>query len=275
MTSRIYRAKRLAGTPLIWFGRWRNADASDQERARLELNRYRRVARKAMNANAIDPHFYYRAQLDEASIVVDIGAFRGHVAQEFVDLYGCRVHAFEPNPSFFDDLAQRFADVPAVDTHPYGLGDRDATLVMQELGLGSTVYGDDDGSAPTVEVQIRDVATALDELGLERIDYVKINIEGAEYDLLQRMLETGWVDRSRYLLIQFHEWYDGAHLRRWKLRRALRRTHEQVWNFPWIYELWCAKDRPHPTFSRHERAIIHALVREQNAERAAARSADR
>ena len=30
-------------------------------------------------------------------------------------------------------------------------------------------------------MQIRDVAAALDELGVDRVDYMKINIEGAEF----------------------------------------------------------------------------------------------
>ena len=40
----------------------------------------------------------------------------------------------------------------------------------------------------------------------------------------ERMVESGLVERTRYLVIQFHEWYPRAHLRRWRLRRALRRT---------------------------------------------------
>ena len=80
-----------------------------------------------------------------------------------------------------------------------------------------------DPTVRTTEVQIRDVAAVLDELGHTRIDYMKINIEGAEYDLLERMFETGWAHRVRYFLIQFHEWYgNAAHLRRWRIQRRLR-----------------------------------------------------
>ena len=246
MSFGIYDAKRIMRTPLIWYGRRQNADVSDEERWRLEHHAYRRAVRKALDLNGIDPHFFHRADLDASAIVVDVGAHQGLVAQEFVDLYGCQVYAYEPNPVFYERLERRFSDNPLVHPLPYGLGATDATMVMSQLGLGSTVYGQNDGTVPTVDVQIRDAAVVLDELGYERIDYLKLNIEGAEYDLLDRLIEAGWMHRTRYILIQFHEWYHGAHSRRWRLRRKFRSTHEQIWNFPWIYELWCAKDHPHP-----------------------------
>ncbi|MGI8756743.1 MAG: FkbM family methyltransferase, partial [Acidimicrobiales bacterium] len=235
----IYEAKRTLRWPLIWYGRRKYADTPPEYRRFLEVFSYRRVAVDATNCSLVDPHHNYRADLDSSSIVVDAGAFRGRVAQTFQDLYGCRIYAYEPNPDFYAELAGSFTDNSAVTTFPYGLGASDAVLPMQVLGLGSTVHAKADG-AQTVDVQIRDVATALEELGHERIDYVKINIEGAEYDLLERLLATGWNRRIRYLLIQFHEWYPNAHVRRWRIRRQLRQTHEQVWNRPWMYELWCA-----------------------------------
>jgi FkbM family methyltransferase len=263
----IYEAKRLLRTPLIWYSRRKHADEPDEVKWRLEHNAYRKASFQLMGAQAVDPHYLHRADLDADAVVIDIGAFRGIVAEEFLELYGCRIHAYEPNPQFFDDLDGRFAEEPRVTVHRYGLGGADATLQMEQRGLGSTVYGtNDDATVPTVDVKIRDIAGELDELGLDRLDYVKINIEGAEYDLLERMLDTGWVERTRYLLIQFHEWYPSPHLRRWKIRRRLRATHDQVWNYPWIYELWCSKDQPPPPvphYSEEELVVIRAALREQ------------
>ena len=83
----------------------------------------------------------------------------------------------------------------------------------------------------------------LDELGFDRIDFMKINIEGSEFALIDRLAETGWLARTRYVLVQFHEWYDKAEIRRWKSRRQLKADHEELWGCPWIYELWCHRDQ--------------------------------
>jgi len=265
----IYELKRLLRTPLIWYGRRRHAGVSEDERWRLEHNAYRRVGREVMANNAADPHFFHRADLDASSVVIDVGAFRGIVAKDLFELYGCRIYAFEPSPQFYPDLEQRFTDNPKVTTLPYGLGATDATMSMQLLGLGSTVFGEADPEVPTADVEIRDVADVLDELGHAEIDYMKINIEGAEYDLLERLMATGWHHHVRYFLIQFHEWYGNAHLRRWRIRRRLRTTHEQVWNYPWIYELWCAKDRPHPEAPKFTKEEMAQIRRELKAQREA------
>lgn len=268
----LYQAKRVLRAPAIWYGRRRFADAPPSVRWRLEHVAYRRSSRQAWASIGADPMHLYRADLDASSVVVDVGAYTGEVAADIRDLYGCRVCAFEPAPQFYDQLARRFEDDPQVSTFPYGVGAADATLPLALAGQGSTVHGAPDEGAETVDVQIRDVDAALTDLGVDRIDFLKMNIEGAEYDVLERLFETGWNERIRYLLIQFHEWYPRADRRRWTSRRRLRATHDQVWSYPWVYELWCAKDQPHPPppYTRAEMAQIRRELAEQRAAQAQA-----
>ena len=154
MSFGIYEAKRLLRKPLIWYGRRRHAGASEGEKWRLEHNAYRRVAMKAAGNVSIDPHFFYRADLDSSSIAIDIGAFRGHVAEQLYELYGCRLYAFEPSPQFYPELESRFVDNPKVETRPYGLGSTDATMSMQLIGLGSTVTATRGLSAALMDARI-------------------------------------------------------------------------------------------------------------------------
>ena len=96
---------------------------------------------------------------------------------------------------------------------------------------------------------MRDIPRVLDELGLDRIDLMKINIEGGEYDLLERMAEADLIRRVRYFLIQFHEWYGNANVRRWRIRRQLRASHTEVWNYPWMFELGARRTSPIQSWS--------------------------
>jgi hypothetical protein len=70
---------------------------------------------------------------------------------------------------------------------------------------------------------------------------MKINIEGAEYDLLERLDAASWLHRIGALSIQFHEWHPQAHRRRRRIRQMLRRTHDQVWCYGWVWELWAMR----------------------------------
>ena len=273
----LYQLKRAALMPVIRYRRARTTDVTPAERHLLELSGYSRAIRLLMATKAIDPALLHRADLDADSVAVDVGAYLGDGAAQIHDLYGCRVYAFEPNPNAFEALEARFADIPEVRPVPYGLGARDATVVLDLDGPGSSMHGVITDSTGTAEVPIRDIAAAFEELGIDRVDFMKVNIEGAEYDLFDRFIAEGWLHRTRYLLIQFHEWHHDAYRRRRRIRRALRRSHDLVWDYPWIWELWCSKAEPHPAPPEYDAAtlaeISKALVAEA-AQRNAAASGD-
>ena len=70
---------------------------------------------------------------------------------------------------------------------PYGVGATDCTAVLTRDGPGSSIYGGK-GQFGQVDVEIRDIVGVLEELDLYGIDVLKVNIEGAEYDLLERLV---------------------------------------------------------------------------------------
>lgn len=245
-----YDLKRTVTAPVAAARRRRSGDVPEAANGMLELQGHSKAARELAALKAIDPDYLHRADLNGDSVVVDVGAYRGDGAAQIHALYGCRVYAFEPNPAAFEAMQERFADVDRVMPVPYGLGGADATLSLDLAGPGSSLHGlreeDRSPSATTVEVQVRDVVDAFGDLGLDHIDFLKVNIEGAEFDLFDRAIEAGIVPNVRYLLIQFHEWHPRSHRRRRRIRRSLRQTHDLVWDHPWIFELWCARSHPHP-----------------------------
>ncbi len=170
-------------------------------------------------------------------MVFDVGAFRGEWSAGIARRYGSRVYAFEPDPTSFPDLLARLGGDSRVAAFEYGLGGAERTADLALAGLGSSLFGSEAplGVRP---VTIRDDVAVLDELGLDRIDLLKINIEGGEYELLERLIAAQWLPRVRLLMVQFHEWHPGAYRRRRAIRRALRRSHREVWCYRWIWELW-------------------------------------
>jgi len=79
-------------------------------------------------------------------------------------------------------------------------------------------------------------------LSLESVDLIKINIEGGEYDLVPRMIESGIVNKCKIIRIQFHDWIPGAFAMRKKIVKELSKTHEVEWSFPLVWESWIRKD---------------------------------
>ena len=67
---------------------------------------------------------------------------------------------------------------------------------------------------------------------------MKINIEGGEYAVLERMMETGIIGKCGELQIQFHEWYPEARALREKIVKSLSLSHYRTWNYPFVWENW-------------------------------------
>ncbi|MEM7139515.1 MAG: FkbM family methyltransferase [Actinomycetota bacterium] len=175
--------------------------------------------------------------LDDASVVWDVGGHVGEWCAPMAQRYGCRVEVFEPSPVALETLERVAAEHERVRLHPFGVAAVDTTMQIAHKGPGSSLYDtSDEWDKATVEV--RDVVSVLDELGDDRIDLIKMNIEGGEYDVLERLLAAGRLVDGEHYVIQYHEWLPKAYWRRWRIRRGMRRTHRLVWDYPFVWEYW-------------------------------------
>jgi len=237
MTSiSLYRVKKLVLTPRTAYLR-RTAKVDEDRREILELHYYRKPLAEFTTASVRNPDILVDVDIDRDSLVLDVGAFRGEWSEKIWDRYQPTIHGFEPAPGAYRRMQAKFSGNEKVHTHNFGLGGADMTASLALKGPGSSIY-DEPGEFGSVEVRIRDVIDVLEELGVDEIDLLKVNIEGGEYALLDRLDETGWLPRIRLVLIQFHEWHPKAYRHRRRNRRALQRQHEEVWGYPWVWEYW-------------------------------------
>jgi FkbM family methyltransferase len=173
--------------------------------------------------------------LSADSTVLDVGGYEGQWTSDIVAMYGCRVHVFEPIPEFAEQIERRFARNPLVTVHPVGLSVRDGTSVATVAGDASSHLRP--GDHP-VEIQLRAAESMIEELGLEQIDLVKINIEGAEYDLLDHLVAVGLMSRIRDLQVQFHTFVPNAVERMHAVRKSLDATHHPTYQYDFLWENW-------------------------------------
>ncbi|BCX12979.1 MAG: hypothetical protein KatS3mg067_1917 [Thermosynechococcus sp.] len=175
------------------------------------------------------------------STVVDIGGYLGDFADAIHSRYGCRVLVFEPVEEYYRQCLERFAANPKIEIHNYGLGAQDANRPIEIKGDGSSFIGELSTPQPQRLAQLRRVDKALEALGVHNVDLMKINIEGGEYDLLDTLITTGWVNHVRFLQIQFHHFVPNANERRRAIREKLSATHVEMWNYEFVWESWVAK----------------------------------
>lgn len=101
-----------------------------------------------------------------------------------------------------------------------------------------------------VKSYVKDIKEFVDENNIEKIDLIKINIEGAEYNLLDRIINSGLINKIDNLQIQFHKIYKGylywqpfyvipsVKKRRRAMQKRLEKTHHLTYNYSFTWENW-------------------------------------
>jgi len=147
-------------------------------------------------------------KLNRPPVVLDVGAHCGTFAL-FAKLTIHRdavVHCFEPYPPHVELLTKNLAAFPGVTVHGFGLGSADATadlLLDPKWGVGhSTIPALVPSPVGRVPVTIRDAAAVWDDLGLTEVDVLKLDAEGAEADILDRLDPR--LERVRAVLVEYH-----------------------------------------------------------------------
>lgn len=62
--------------------------------------------------------------LDENSLVLDVGGYKGEFASAMTRKYNCFIHTFEPIPDFYRIIKEKFASNNKVIAHCFVLGGR-------------------------------------------------------------------------------------------------------------------------------------------------------
>lgn len=163
----------------------------------------------------LDETFLKTLELPPGSVVVDCGASIGDTIEVFLEK-GAVVHAFEPNPAAVAHLKERFADAKDLTLYQKAVSDKNATasfFLHEDLGPetlktanGSSLLdfkGNVDTAAP-VEVETIDLAEFLQSLDT-KVTVLKIDIEGAELEVVNRLLDTGAYDVAEQILVETHE----------------------------------------------------------------------
>jgi FkbM family methyltransferase len=174
-------------------------------------------------------------KLSRTSVVFDLGGYLGDWAQAIEDKFGCRAYVFEPVVRFADKIRERFAGNDHIHIHAYGLGDKDEHLDITVANESSSVFTQ--GEARET-IQIKDICEEMRALGIDRVDLMKINIEGSEYPLLDRLVQNGEIRKIEELQIQFHLFVPNARRRYREIAQKLTVTHELTWRYPFVWENW-------------------------------------
>jgi FkbM family methyltransferase len=162
-----------------------------------------------MRIDRVRGHTFVGDWIDTRSTVIDLGANQGVFSKEMNDRYGCNIVCVEANPA----LAARLHGRPYLRCSNYAIASQAGTLefgIDEENPEASSLTRTASGSVQTVRVRGVPFADFLLEHGIGNIDLLKIDIEGAELDLLLESDEAV-LSRVVQITVEFHIFLCEAH----------------------------------------------------------------
>ena len=159
----------------------------------------------------------YELQDGREWFVVDVGMNVGYAALYFAGILGWETVAFEPFSNTFDIAVQNIERNELSDrihTNKAGVGGKDETISVSfdaDARSTNSVFGnlqhDRSGREMPTQIHLVDAAVAVRE-ALEtagnRPLLIKLDCEGSEYDIVDRLVETQLLDQVEAYIIEYH-----------------------------------------------------------------------
>ena len=146
-------------------------------------------------------------------LIIDCGAYVGYspifFAQEYPD---AEVLAVEANPDNYALLEKNVAAFPTIKPIHAAIFTNEGFVELEDPADEAWAYrikstnssSPNDNSSKTNRVRATTIQHLLSESGRQQIDLIKLDIEGAEFDLFESG-DLGWLEHTRVLLIECHD----------------------------------------------------------------------
>lgn len=151
--------------------------------------------------------------LKAGDVFVDCGANLGQEI-DFFNGSGIIFDSYEPHPYFYNKIIKRFGDNPNVTINNLAVWINDETLnfffkkPVAEWGDnhrsgGASLVRKTNHRGEMTSVKCIDIVDIINKH--EKIKILKIDIEGAEYKVIKRLIDTGLINKPEFIFFEDHE----------------------------------------------------------------------
>lgn len=189
-------------------------------------------------ANGGDYELRFNYDLNKDSFVIDLGGYQGQWSSDLFSRYQCHIVVFEPVSSFAHKIKERFNNNSNIEVLQYGLGASSRVETISICGTSSSIFGK---SSNTEEIRLIDIKEWFDKRKIHSVQLMKINIEGGEYELLDRLIETGLIEVIENIQVQFHNILDNSVSQMERIQENFKKTHVLTYQYKFVWENWTKK----------------------------------
>lgn len=186
-------------------------------------------------SNGGDAKHLYDFPINSTSVMFDIGSFDGEYFNAIHAKYKCAIHAFEPVESFYTATCTNLPE--RVKLNNFALGADNDSFVIALAGNASSAFLEGD----RIDCKKVKFIDYVKDNQVSRIDLLKVNCEGGEYELLETIIDNDYLSNVDNIIVQFHYLSTDPVARRQRIVEALEKTHDKTFSYPFVWEGWKLK----------------------------------
>lgn len=149
--------------------------------------------------------------INEGDVIFDVGANVGVFSLYASLIKGTNIYAFEPHPDNFKKLVHNVEmnGIDNINCFNYGLALKKENRIMIEASIAgghkiSNNLGPDSKNSEGVKVKTTTLGLIMKELNIEKIDFLKLDCEGAEGEIISSLGING-LKKIEKIAIEFHD----------------------------------------------------------------------
>ena len=203
-----------------------------------------KIGRKPRKIKAFVDFNNVLGSLKKGSLVIDAGANVGEFTKLFLDR-GFKVHAFEPDTIALEELKKKCEMSKQLTLHEVAVGLKNEFHKLYRYRKfdesnpystqGSSLLDYRSGkNKPFIEIEVIDFIEYLEKL-TDNIALLKIDIEGSEIDILNRIIDLDLHKKIKYIFVETHERFShslGVETAKLKLR--IKKLKIKNINLDWV-----------------------------------------
>jgi FkbM family methyltransferase len=143
--------------------------------------------------------------IEKGDVVVDIGGNLGFFSYHALCNGAKQVYCFEPSPECYNTIINNY-DMPNLKVEELAVGSINGDVLFNinlesSLSSSSFLIGENSRTITCKSVNLNDY---IRENNIEKIDYLKIDCEGAEYEIIESLDEKYLTNNINKICLEYH-----------------------------------------------------------------------
>ena len=173
--------------------------------------------------------------LNENSLIFDVGGYKGQGASDLFSMYLSTIYIFEPHTEYAKEIEKRFKKNNKIKIFNFGLSNKKSDNYLYFNNDGSTLFLK---NKQKEKVRLESISNFIKNNNIKKIDLLKLNIEGGEYDALDDLINSGLLNIITNLQVQFHNFFPDAKKKMNEIKNKLSKTHHITYQYEFVMENW-------------------------------------